>query len=390
MDGKADTIVEDVKQLLTEKNLDGRKLVAVCTDGAAVMTGCRKGVVQKLREDYNSELVGVHCTAHRLSLCGSDEARSVEQVKKFQQNLKAIFVFFSCSAVRSNKLHELQRQLDEQQLKFTQPHTVRWLSVHSAVSVVCRSLKALRDVLEHMAASNSQDSEKAKGLLIAVRQFNFVALCHMMKDVLTHIVLLSKHFQREDLDFSTVQPMIQGTKEALRQLITHPGPAEQEFFSCLEGNKFKGDKLFECHTQKPAFDSMKSRYVGSLIDEIDRRFPADTINLLSWFTILEPKKAIAAKQSSENFSLYGVEKLDNLLKHFSSNVKVPEAHQEFTMLKQVMVSCDSYTSLSFQQFAETVLSEHSHVFTEMEKLIQTAMVIPVASVSCERGFSTQN
>lgn len=30
------------------------------------------------------------------------------------------------------------------------------------------------------------------------------------------------------------------------------------------------------------------------------------------------------------------------------------------------------------------------VFTEMERLIQTAMVIPVASVSCERGFSTQN
>lgn len=186
MDGKADTIVDDVKQLLIEKNLDGRKLVAVCTDGAAVMTGCRNGVVQKLREEYNSELVGVHCTAHRLALSASDAARSVEQVKKFQEDLRGIFVFFSNSAVRSNKLHELQRQLDEQQLKFTQPHTVRWLSIHSAVSVVCRSLKALRDVLEHMVASNSQDSGKTKGLLIAVRQFNFVALCHMMKDVLTH------------------------------------------------------------------------------------------------------------------------------------------------------------------------------------------------------------
>ncbi|XP_072542830.1 zinc finger protein 862-like [Salminus brasiliensis] len=390
VDGRADTIFEDIKQLLAEKNLDGKKLAAVCTDGAAVMTGCRQGVVKKLREEFNSDLVGVHCTAHRLALVASDAARSVQQVKKFQQDLRSIFVFFSNSAVRSNRLHELQKQLDEPQLKFTQPHTVRWLSVHSAVSVVCRSLKSLRDVLEHMAASNTQDSDKAKGLLTSVRQFNFVALAHLMKDVLMHVSLLSKHFQKENLDFSTVQPMVEGTKETLRELMVYPGPAEEEFFSSLQGNKFKGDKLFEFNTQKTAFDGMKNRYVGSLIDEIDRRFPTDTMDILSWFTIFEPKKAIVAKQASENLSLYGAEKLENLFTHFSRSVNADGARSEFAMLKQIMVSSESHASFSFQQFAETVLHEHSGVFTEMEKLIKIALVIPVASVSCERGFSTQN
>lgn len=56
--------------------------------------------------------------------------------------------------------------------------------------------------------------------------------------------LLSKHFQREHLDFSLVQPVIKGTKEALREITVHPGPAEEELFSSLGGNKFKGDKLF--------------------------------------------------------------------------------------------------------------------------------------------------
>ena len=46
VDGRADTIFEDVKKLLT-KNLDGKKLAAVCTDGAAVMTGCHQRVVEK-------------------------------------------------------------------------------------------------------------------------------------------------------------------------------------------------------------------------------------------------------------------------------------------------------------------------------------------------------
>lgn len=67
------------------------------------------------------------------------------------------------------------------------------------MSVVCRQLRSLRDVLEHMASSNTQDADKAKGLLIAVRQFNFVALCHMIKDV------------------TLTQPVIKGTKEALKK-----------------------------------------------------------------------------------------------------------------------------------------------------------------------------
>ncbi|MEQ2192113.1 hypothetical protein XENOCAPTIV_007109 [Xenoophorus captivus] len=100
-----------------------------------------------------------------------------------------------------------------------------------------------------MASSDAQDADKAKGLLIAVRQFNFVALCHTMKDILTHVVLLSKHFQREDLDFSTAQPMVDSTKAPLGELMVHPGPSEAEFFRPLQGNKFKGDKVFDSHSK---------------------------------------------------------------------------------------------------------------------------------------------
>lgn len=137
-----------------------------------------------------------------------------------------------------------------------------------------------------MAASNNQDADKAKDLLIFVRQSNFVALCDRLKDILIHVVIPSKHFQREDLDFSTVQPMVKGTKEALREIIVHPGPAEQEFFSSIDGNKFKEDKIFDLNTKNPAFNNMKSRYFGALIDD----------GSLFW-----SQKCIVAKQYSENF-----------------------------------------------------------------------------------------
>ncbi|MBN3273150.1 ZN862 protein, partial [Polyodon spathula] len=326
MDGKAETIFQEVNKLLSEKGIDGRNLIAACTDGATV--GCHPGVVQKLRQEYNSELAGVHCTAHRLPLSASDAAKPVLQVKKFQQDLRSIF--------------------KEPKLTFTQPHAVHWLSIHSAVSVVCRTVKSLSDILEHIAASNTQDSVKAKSLLNSVRQFNCVALCHLMLDVLMHIVLLSFFtslavrsnklhdlqrqliFKRESLDFSTVQPMTHGTKEAVKELTVNPGASEEEFFNSLEDNKFKGDKMFDCHTQKPAFDNVKSRYVSSLIDEIERHFPADAMNLLTWFSVLEPRRALAAKQpTEEEFSQYGQENLDRLLKHFATSVCAEVAASEF-------------------------------------------------------------
>lgn len=87
----------------------------------------------------------------------------------------------------------------------------------------------------------------------------------------------------------------------------------------------------------PAFDDMKSRYIRSLIKETDRRFPSDTLDLLT---------------------------------HFSCSASADDARSEFAMLKQITVSRDLHSSFSFKQFAE-------------------AVVIPIASVSCECGFSTK-
>lgn len=57
------------------------------------------------------------CTAHHPALAARDAARSVQQVK-VSAKFKSIFVFVIYSAIRINKLHELQKQLLEPQLTF--------------------------------------------------------------------------------------------------------------------------------------------------------------------------------------------------------------------------------------------------------------------------------
>lgn len=92
-DRKAETNFQDINQVFLDQGTEGRKL-AVCNDGAAVITGYWQGVVKKLTEKHHPELIGVHCTACRLALCATDAAKSEEQVNKFQQNQRSIFFFY--------------------------------------------------------------------------------------------------------------------------------------------------------------------------------------------------------------------------------------------------------------------------------------------------------
>lgn len=62
----------------------------------------------------------------------------------------------------------------------------------------------------------------------------------------------------KDKIWTSPQSMVEGTSEVLREMIVHPGPAEEDFLSSPHGNKFKGGKLFDLNTPKPAFDYMKT------------------------------------------------------------------------------------------------------------------------------------
>ena len=63
----ASTITSRIHEFVEDAQIDMTKLRGIGTDGAATMTGCRNGVVTRLKETTPSA-VGVHCAAHRLNL----------------------------------------------------------------------------------------------------------------------------------------------------------------------------------------------------------------------------------------------------------------------------------------------------------------------------------
>ena len=67
----------------------------------------------------------------------------------------------------------------------------------------------------------------ARGNIQEVKKFKFLATLHLLDDVIFLLTKLSKVFQKENVDFSIIAPMVQSTIEAVK---TQPGPILQQFW----------------------------------------------------------------------------------------------------------------------------------------------------------------
>ncbi|XP_045548900.1 zinc finger protein 862-like [Salmo salar] len=84
------------------------KLVALGTDGAAVMTGAKNGVVSRLKGD-RAYIIGIHCMAHRLQLTFSDAIRSNVMFQKVEDLLSGLYTFYHTSPLnRVNLVNSFQ------------------------------------------------------------------------------------------------------------------------------------------------------------------------------------------------------------------------------------------------------------------------------------------
>lgn len=103
------------------------KLVAVATDGAAVMVGARTGVVQRLRRD-RPYIVGVHCMAHRLELSFKDSVKNIVLFKKVEELLTGLYCFYHVSPLNRSHLKNSFAALELAPIMPTRVGGTRWLA----------------------------------------------------------------------------------------------------------------------------------------------------------------------------------------------------------------------------------------------------------------------
>ena len=112
--------------------------------------------------------------------------------------------------------------MDEPVLHLRKAIHTRWLSHDQAVTAIRRTLPSLLTTLEREVAE--KNDAVARGLVRAVKSYNFVATLYLLSDVLPHLSSLSRVFQRVGVDLCTVEPEVAATIATLKNLRHQAGP----------------------------------------------------------------------------------------------------------------------------------------------------------------------
>ena len=292
----------------------------------------------------------------------------------------------------------MQKIFDDPHIQLKKIFEVRWLSFHSAVDSMRRTMVSVMATLEADAA---EGDPSVSGLLKTMRSYNFICLTNLFTDVLGIITKLSKLFQKEVLDFSVIQPSISNSIEALLQLKHHDG---LHLITCKQeicGNMYHNQPIENSSAQQRTFESAKSQFIQAVVDNMRSQFT--DIGVLSACQIFDPQNL---PKNPTDLVSYGNTQLDVLLKHYSPKVPATtvsasssvtdtqplinpeECRSEFVLFKQFMFR--TFPNKCYPELIKEVTTKYGDLFPQMSKLLSIIAVIPVSSASCERGFSTAN
>ena len=384
-DGCAVTIADTVRKLCSDLNLDMlHRFCGLGSDGASVMLGARGGV-SKLLRDHVPFLVANHCIAHRLALACGQAANEIRYLKEFKDILDQLYRFYSNSSVRLAGLKEIQEVLEDPRLNLTQAKDVRWLSNDKAVSNLRKCFRSVIISLEREASE--RNNAEAAGLATFVKKYKFVAALYMFSDVLPPLAALSRAFQRQDIDFTVVKPLVLGTKATVDALNLTPG----EFFENL---LVVVSELEEYGVQQPTGSMVErfkediyQKYIATLSAHITARFP--DLHLIEGFDIFTPSNI---PQDLTLQARHGADKLSILTNHYGSHgvVDAERSKSELKIFNSVVAANSRLKQLTTQEMMKHLLktAEMKSMFPNLTSLASIGLLLPMSTVDCERGFST--
>ena len=228
-------------------------------------------------------------------------------------------------------------------------------------------------------ASERHDAQ-ALGLATFVQKYKFVATLLMLSDVLPPLASLSRAFQKKDLDYTLVKPLVSGTRATLQNLKATPG----QHFATLDD--VLGSNLESFNISLPATDTFKTtiydRYIDVVDNHLTRRFP--NIELLEAFSIFD------GQHWPDELQLYGVEHLVTLADHFTPTiVDLEKLKCEWEMFKNSACESLPLRSMNAQEVMALLVekTDLADLFPNLFCIALIGLLIPTSTADCERGFS---
>ena len=149
--------------------------------------------------------------------------------------------------------------------------------------------------------------------------------------------------------------------------------------------KYKDTTIKHNQNLTRQFESVRGSFLDKLIDNLETRFPGNELHILECFDkVFNPKR-----YPDNNLLAYGRDQLNTLCDHYSNLVTVESCKGQFLQFKHFVVSHKQDYG-DFEKFTKLILTDYADVYPDLVLLASIALVIPVSSAPCERGFSQQN
>ncbi|KAK1432551.1 hypothetical protein QVD17_09448 [Tagetes erecta] len=360
----------------------------------------------------NSSAYFVHCFAHQLQLVVVALATKHHEIFKFFREVSDLINVVGASCKRIDLIRESQRErlgLDpkvetgrgkNQELSLARAGDTRWSSHEKTLLRLLALYPSVIDVLEYIETSgeDSAHQSQAHGLQIYMKTFSFVFYLHLMKHILGVTNILCEALQRKDQDILNAVELVRSTKEELQRYRL------EGFDSLLKDVTSFCDKYeievvnMEDEYVDPKYKRRKTNitnrhhYVVNnfntvldmQIQELGSRFNEVTTELLICMSSLSPCHGFSAfnklnllklaEMYPYDFSFDEKDKLIYELGNYIANVK---EDTRFANLNGV------------SDLAKTMVETRKHIdYPLVYRLVKLSLVLPVATTSVERCFSS--
>uniref|UniRef100_A0A1A8GAA0 HAT C-terminal dimerisation domain-containing protein n=2 Tax=Nothobranchius korthausae TaxID=1143690 RepID=A0A1A8GAA0_9TELE len=364
-----------------------KKLVAVSTDGAAVMLGGKSGVVTRLTADL-PHVLPIHCMPHRLELSFKDDASKNPCHKKLDALLTGLYTFYHYSPLNRANLKASFESLGKKPLMPTRATGTRWVS--HLLTALDHFLRGYSAIVQHLEQIQSPDSTgvrsdqqaKARNYYRAATSLDVIKYTWFLFDVLAHLSNLSRKMQKTNVTMAALHEALQSTKTVLLTYKRKPGPMLQSFGNktTFEGRELSGDGR--------SFQSSHPNLIDDLVANTENRFGHVKGGVLHATNIADfgfwPDKV--------NMTDFGDAAVDILVGHFKpvledAGVQVDKVADEWTILRSKV-----YQQPDWLEFIKKVTwcELNRRYFEECPNVLQLVdllLTLPASTAECERGFN---
>ncbi|BFG42427.1 hypothetical protein CerSpe_287010 [Prunus speciosa] len=412
----ASTLQKEIKKVLDLHELCIDKMRGQGYDGASNMRGAWNGLQALFLRDCPYAYY-VHCFAHQLQLALVSASKEVATIWLFFSSLNSIVNVIRASPKRHTELQvaqsinivelliggERETGRGANQIgTLHRPGATRWSSHYDSVCDLIEMYDAVCTVLENIKEDGSTGSLRAEatGGYNAIRQFEFVFILHLLKEIMGLTDILCRELQHKSQDIVNAMNLVGTTKDVLGELrlngwetfigkvdlfcrkhdIDMPDMNAQYKVGTGRSCQQKDNITVEHHYHFDIFNDA----IDFQLAELNSRFSEGAMELLILSSALDP---------SDSFKSFDIDKICSLAERFYPQDFTPkELHILRCQLKLYEADVPHHPVLQkVSTLSELcrglVETKRSNRYYLIDRLIRLVLTLPVSTATTERAFS---